>query len=547
MKSTMKPRVRGDRPSLSFDKKIFILLALIVSIIAWKLVTIQSNLGVYYWDIFLYLNNALRMAHLGSSDTLYLPPLLPAILSVFFRLGFVGEYTIFIVGGVFYILAAAGMYLLLRLRFDEIESLAGALTFASSTLVLAWAVTGSTDIPAISLSIWAIYFTLLAKRKDKRFYYLAFPVAMAAFLTRYTSALIIIPILLVIIMDSKPRFREITKGIILGILLYSPFGLFFYRNLKNPLPFLGQFTETAKGSVTAINPGYNPDSLYYLRHLPEYLSALPSDNYMLIINPSSASPSPLAYLIVAIILVGVILHIIHNRTILDGVETRRLGVFLLLSIALIVIFGRISYALAEVLIFLWALSIYWLLKGRGLDNLDINLVMVTWFLSFLYMHSFHLVKVDRYIIPILPALAYAMPLSIDEISQTLNLGHGRRLFSILVMVLMLSSATYYMWGMPHDYPIVDAEREAAQWLKTYDPNYHNKVIASDRGPAFTWYLKDYVFTRRINENNSELFYRLFYKLKPDYYIYWSTSKPRIYGYKVIYNKNGVIIAEKIPP
>lgn len=547
MKFTRKPLVRGGCSPLSRDKKILILLTLIVSIIAWRLVTIQSNIGVYYWDIFLYLNNALRMAHLGSSDTLYLPPLLPAILSVFFRLGFVGEYPLFILGGVFYIFGSVGMYLLLRLRFDEIESLVGALTFASFTLVLAWAVTGSTDIPAISLSIWAIYLTLLAKRRDKRFYYLAFPMAMAAFLTRYTSALIIIPMLLVVIMDSRPRFREITGGIILGILLYSPFGLFFYKNLGNPLPFLGQFTATATGSVTAINPGYNLDSLYYLRHLPEYLSALPSDNYMLIINPSCAGPSPLAYFIVAILLVGVIFHIIRNRMILDGVETKRLVVFLLLSIALIVIFGRVSYALAEVLIFFWALGIYWFLMGRGLDNLDINLVMVTWFLAFLYMHSFHLVKVDRYIITVLPALAYAMSLSIGEISRTLKWEHVRRLFPILVMMLILSSAAYYTLGMPHDHPIVDAEREAAEWLKTYDPSYHDKVIASDRGPAFTWYLKDYVFTRRINENNSELFYRLFYELKPDYYIYWSTTQPRIHDYRIIYNRSGVIIAEKIPP
>ncbi|HOQ19490.1 MAG TPA: glycosyltransferase family 39 protein [Methanothermobacter sp.] len=502
-----------EQPAMKFpsahDRKILILLVSIVSIITYKLITTQDSIGVYYWDIFLYLNNALRMAHLGTSDTLYLPPLLPSILSVFFRLGFVKEYVLFIVCGAFYILGSVGMYLLLRLRFDEIESLLGALTFASFTLILAWAVTGSTDVPAISLSIWAIYLTLLAKRKDKRFYYLAFPVAMAAFLTRYVSALIIIPILLVIIMDTRPKFREITGGIILGILFYSPFGLFFYRNLKEPLPFLGQFTATASGSVTAVNPGYNLDSLYYLKHLPEYLSSFPSDNYMLIINPSSAGPTPLAYLILAILAVGIIFYIIRNRMILNGLRTRRLIVFLLLSAALVAVFGRISYALAEVLIFLWALSIYWLLEDHKPDNLDINLAMVTWFLAFLYMHSFHPVKVDRYIITILPAIAYAMPLSISEISQTLKLGRVRRLIPILVMFLMLSSAAYYILGMPRDYPIVDAEHEAAQWLKAYDPNYHDKVIASDRGPAFTWYLKDYVFTRRINKNNTELSYRLF--------------------------------------
>ncbi|BAW31304.1 MAG TPA: glycosyltransferase family 39 protein [Methanothermobacter sp.] len=530
---------------MSHDKKILIILGLIVLVIAWKLIMIQSTIGIYYWDIFLYLNNALRMAHLGSSDTLYLPPFLPAILSIFFRLGFVGESTVFIVSGAFYILGVLGIYQLLRLRFDEFESFTGALTFASATLILAWAVTGSLDVPAISLSIWAVYLTLLAKRRDSRFYYLAFPVAMAAFLTRYTSALIIIPMLLAIIMDSKPKFRQVGLGMLLGVLLYLPFGLFFYRNLKNPLPFLGQFTSTASGSVTAVNPGYNPDSLYYLRHLPEYLSALPSKNYMLIINPSSAGPNPIAYIILTIIVTGIILYIIRNRSLLNNLRGFKLIILLFLSVALLAIFGRISYALAEILIFLWALSIYWLLKDVDLDNLDINLVMATWFLAFLYMHSFHAVKVDRYFITVLPAIAYSMSLGINEISNLLKWEHAKPILSIFASLLLLSSAVYYISGMPLDYPIVDAEREAAAWLKEHDPHYHSRVIASDRGPAFSWYLKDYVFTRRMNEKNKALFYKLFYELKPDYYIYWSSNNPKIRGYKIIYNKDGVIIAEKI--
>lgn len=132
------------------------------------------------------------------------------------------------------------------------------------------------DVPAISLSIWAVYLALLARRHDSRFYYLAFPVAMAAFLTRYTSGLMLLPLAVIILTDPSLRSKlpDIGRGIGLGVLLYLPFGYFFYRNIGTPLPITKQVSSTVTGSATSINPGYSTDSLYYLKHLPEYISAM---------------------------------------------------------------------------------------------------------------------------------------------------------------------------------------------------------------------------------------------------------------------------------
>ncbi|MEJ8542286.1 glycosyltransferase family 39 protein [Methanothermobacter wolfeii] len=263
------------------DKKVFPIILTLSLIMAAILVYIQNNIGIYYWDIFLYVNNAMRMAHLGPADTLYLSPFFPAVLSVLFMLGLTGEPTVFSAAAAFYIAGVTGLYLLLRLRFSEMESLAGSISFASFSIILSWAATGALDVPAASLSIWAVYLALLGRRKDPRFYCLALPVAMAAFLTRYTSGLMLLPLAIIIFTD--PEFRsklgELLAGTGLGILLYLPFAYFFYRNVKTPFPFLKQAAGTATGSATSINPGYSLDPLYYLTlpgvHIGPPITGLP--------------------------------------------------------------------------------------------------------------------------------------------------------------------------------------------------------------------------------------------------------------------------------
>ncbi|MGB4611827.1 MAG: glycosyltransferase family 39 protein [Methanothermobacter thermautotrophicus] len=165
----------------------------------------------------------------------------PAVLAFLFRLGFGGEITVF--AAAFYVAGIIGMYLLLQLRFSEMESLAGALSFASFSLVLSWAATGALDVPAISLSIWAVYLALIARRRDSRFYYLAFPVAMAAFLTRYTSGLMLLPLAVIILTDPSLRLKlpDIGRGIGLGVLLYIPFGYFFTETSEHPYPSQNRF------------------------------------------------------------------------------------------------------------------------------------------------------------------------------------------------------------------------------------------------------------------------------------------------------------------
>jgi len=527
------------------NRIIITVLSAFTLLIVLKLFQIQSGIGIYYWDIFLYVNNAMKMAHLGPGDVLYLPPFFPAVLALLFRLGFTGETAVFAAAAAFYVAGVLGMYLLLRLRFSEMESLAGSISFASFTLILSWAATGALDVPAISLSIWAVYLALLARRHDSRFYYLAFPVAMAAFLTRYTSGLMLLPLAVIILTDPSLRSKlpDIGRGIGLGVLLYLPFGYFFYRNIGTPLPITKQVSSTVTGSATSINPGYSTDSLYYLKHLPEYISAMPSHDYLRVLNPSLSGPTPVAFIVLALIAAGLMAIIWRNRDLISTDNIRGKIIFLILSLALIFTFGRTSFALSEALLLLWALSILWI-RGES-DNIEMNLAVAVWFLAYLYMHSFHPVKVDRYLITGLPPLAYAISLSVNQLSASIRFRRASAVLSLAVTILMVSSAVSYTAGMPHEYGIVKGEKEAAAWLMNHDPSYRERVIASDRGPAFTWYLGEYVFTRRIQPQRRELSLRYFYELNPDYYIFWTGKTELPEGYRVIYSRDGVSIARKI--
>ncbi len=546
----------------SLSRGLFILLSLIMIILTYFLVSIQSQIGVDYWDIFVYLNNSLKMAGMGVGDMLYLSPLLPAITSLFFRAGMVSEVTLFTISGVFYIIGTLGLYLLLKIRFNELESLAGALSFATFTIVLAWAVSGALDVPAIALAIWALYFTLRAAKSDSRFYYLAFPVAMLAFLTRYTAGLIIIPMLLFIYMNSpqKPDLKKILGGIIVGCIIYVPFMWYFYRQVGELFPFFQQFSGSASGAVSSLNPGYSLDNLYYLKNIPNYISSQASTDYINIIVPSQSEPTLLSYLILGLIILGLLIGLIKLiRRSLDYLKIngdnkkafyiKTLAV-LVLAFLLLFTYSKLSYVFSEVLMIGLVLAIYIMLRDLKLEYLDFDLLFFTWFAASLLMHSFHPVKVDRYFITMAPALAYGVALGINQVSSLVkykyrDINLTSLALSLVLVLALISSTAAYMTHMPDEVTRVQSETQAAQWLAQYDPDYQNKTIASNRGPAFGWYLKKYVFTRISEKVTPQVFEELIQEINPEYYIFSETTYTlNLEGYHEIKRVGTVTIYQK---
>ena len=169
------------------------LLAIVIAI-TFILLNTDGKAGVYYVrDVFFYLNNALFYAgyDIGLTSTQGLSPLIPMITSIFFRMGFISDFTIIAISSSFYIFAALGMYFLLRLRFNEVLSFSGSMILVTFPLVIVWVTKGMLDIPGMCMSIWAIYFTILSFRKNTKFLYVAFPLIMLGFFTRYTVLLMV--------------------------------------------------------------------------------------------------------------------------------------------------------------------------------------------------------------------------------------------------------------------------------------------------------------------------------------------------------------------
>ena len=79
-----------------------------------------------------------------------------------FDLGYIDKISIFIVTGIFAIIGNMGLYLLLKLKFNNLLSLTGSVLFSTFSLNLTWLANGSLDIPAVALSIWVVYFLFLA-------------------------------------------------------------------------------------------------------------------------------------------------------------------------------------------------------------------------------------------------------------------------------------------------------------------------------------------------------------------------------------------------
>ncbi|MDI6644115.1 MAG: glycosyltransferase family 39 protein [Methanobacteriaceae archaeon] len=536
---------------------LFVLLFLTVSTISVVLIDIQSKLGIYYWDIFVYLGNALRYAGLGVGDQMLLPPLLPILTSIFFRLGYVSQNVVFVLGGIFYVLGVIGLYLLLKERFDAVSSFAGSIFFACLSLMIPWAVSGATDTPALTLCIWAVLFTVRA-RKNPRCYYFAFPLAALAFFTRYTSGFIIILILFYIIINKEylKNLKNILRGIGISIIVSIPFTVLFYRISGNPLPFLGQMTNTATRAVTTANPGYNLDLLYYLKYIPNYISNIPSDSYSQILTISGPA-TIISYLILSIIIVGILIYLYNIISSLKESESRfsqieylKLLSVIILGIILVFSYSHISYLISEIIFFMIAFLLFDLIRGQ--EGADLDILFLAWFMMYFLFLSYHAVKVDRYILTAMPALAYFLTLSLSNISSKIKFKYNKTnlsttIMSAAVVVMMLSSAIYYTGEMPHDYYWIDNEVAAADFLMDYDPQYQSKVIVADRGPAFSWYLKKRVYTRiPRNFKNSEDFYRELDTLKADYYIdVLKNPKIDIPGYEEIKTIGIITIYKRI--
>ena len=96
-----------DFRKMSGNNRWFTILFIVMLIYTSILTYCQSIRGISYWDIFVYLQNAMLFSNANIGSQLSVPPVLSLLTAVPFKLGFVGETSLFVVSGILFVFWAA--------------------------------------------------------------------------------------------------------------------------------------------------------------------------------------------------------------------------------------------------------------------------------------------------------------------------------------------------------------------------------------------------------------------------------------------------------
>ena len=530
--------------SMNLKNKLLVLLVVFMLIYTSILVYNQSIIGVNYWDIFVYLQNAMLFAHMNIGSQLSVPPILSLIVSIPFTLGLVSELTLFIVSGIFFIFLIIGIYLLFNVRYDERLAFLGSLFFSMLSLVVTWAVSGSNDLPSLTFAVWSLLFTIYMIEYSRfNYIYLAFMCFVCAFFTRFTEGFVLLIILGYLIMNRDKFIKICTKvklrNFIVFVCIIGSVICAVYLIKQGTIPFISQFLEVSKSSqVSSVNIGYELNPYYYLENIPQLLTTLNSSlTYDITLTSVFNKPTILSYIILALSGIGIVLMfypLCKNVSKYSKSDKIVLLICMILFVLLIITYTHITYLVSE-LIFLVAVLLLYEKLPYKFKQLDI--LMLLWMGVFILMHSYHPVKVDRYIVATFIPIIYFMIKTITKIPHK-NIKTPTIILLILLIILLPINASY-MASLTHPNEHTTDEKNTANWLKEYDPNYMNENLASDRGVAFSWYLKKYTYTSipRVLEANNQTINEALESINATYYIDSTSNLTDIKGYHIIYNSN----------
>jgi 4-amino-4-deoxy-L-arabinose transferase-like glycosyltransferase len=491
---------------------LLVILIIITSLIVYTRIKIQINAGPF-WDTFAYLGNAMDYAGMGTGYYEYdRPPLIPFLTAIAFNLGFFSEIAIFVVDGLIFIFGVIGLYLLFKLRFNSIQSFTGSLLFVSFPLVLAWLGLGYVDLASLMFSIWAIFFLVMALKKNPAWFYLAIPFGALAVLTRFSAFLILFPLVFYIAINKNylKNLKFIFRGVLIGLILFIPFLIFIYLKVGDPFySFQWAFGFTSLSPTDYMN--YSTDPFYYLYYLKLYLSSKGFFNYSYY------------YMFIALIFIGIsvlvydIIKTYLNKfklkkkvrnalKVSTKISQLKLILFFIFALAFLVSYTRVSYLTSEFLFLLLCISLYVLIAELNIKKIDMDLLFLSWFgTSFIFVSLFAL-RFDRYFLMVLPAVAYFIILGLDKISEKLkfeikDINITSLFLSVIFIISALLSTGIYLNDLNNPQSdeffvkdivittnLTNDVKLTANWLKSYDPNYKSKKIRSDYWPAFAWYL-----------------------------------------------------------
>jgi len=588
--------IKLNENKLSF---LFILsFSVIITVLLIWINTNQEILGKSYRDVYFYLIEALRFSGYsigGYEYVSYLSPLIPFLTSLLFRLGMVSETSIFIVTGIFYILGVLGFYSLLKMRFRNILAVFGAIIYMGFSINLIWVANGTIDIPSVSLTILSLYFFVLGVERNQKYFYLAFPIAVLGFFAKYTAGLAI-PLMILYLLSKPNILYNIKKylkngigGLVAGVIIAIPFLANFYIN-DIPLGFINQAQNIASKTTTSLD--VNNGLFYYIINIPRF-----------IYNPNHVLSYVIIFITIIGLLIGIykLIKILRNSydnsNRFSNVKIKIIGknisntlVYVLLALNTLIIAlsflttSKISFVYSEMIFFIFAFTFSYLVNkiinvysNNTKKFFSFDLLMFAWFFSYLIFFSSHIVKADRYFTTLAPGFAFMVTLALNfilssldslnssnssnsfdkkvegsKIGKTVELTNKfkinniaknidlKNIIPIAIIIIFIISSFGYLNLDKHD-PLVSDEREVVNWLRIHDSNYDTKVIWSERGPTFTWYLQKEVFYVNWDYSSEDLSAKMIAS-NTTYFI--SLNKTEIFAYSPVKITENVIVYQR---
>lgn len=462
------------------DHYCLIILAVFSIILICNYINFNLNFGIYCSDVYVYLLNALYYTgeNIRSTSTIYLSPVICFLTSIFFFMGFVDKTAIYIVTGAFAIFGNIGFYILLKRKFNEILSLTGCIIYSSLTLYLTWLANGSLDVPAVSMIIWTVLFSVIAIKDNNKYYKYAIVFIVLSIFTRYT-VLLTFPALIVYYLYEK-GFRiesddrkEIAKGIVIGLIIVAITMVPIVSMGHGSFSASGQITNGISGMLGSdTDPAFNPDISYYVVNFLNFIS---NSHTFLDGNPVLENPTPLSWAILGILIIGISLWTYNHRRKLERKDLIPVAFFLLAIIS----FTRISSTVTTIFVLV---GLYFM--GKDSEN-KTEYFMLAWIFSNLIFFSYYTIKVNRYILPIFPAVVYFVLLSVDTINRTVKI--NKNIIPLILITLFVIQAFTFTLTFDETKEFKAVE-EISDYIIDNNPDYKNITIGVYNVRAYNWWL-----------------------------------------------------------
>lgn len=477
------------------DKYYLLFITIFTTVLVAYYIKFNINLGIYCSDVYVYLLNSIYYTgkNIHSTSNIYLSPVICFITSIFFRMGFVDRTVIYIVTGAFAILGNIGFYLLLKRYFNETMSLTGTIIYSASTLYLTWLANGTLDIPANTMTIWIVLFSIIAIKNNPKFYKYLFTLFVLGVFTRYSVMIVLPAIMLYYVYEKGFKIEsEDKKYIIKGIEIAAILGIVVLAILL--IMGSGQFGagyQISSGIIgqqgSELDPAYNADESYYLMNLPNFIS---NSHTIIKGNPILDNPTVLSWAIFAILLIGAGLWLYDNKRKLNKKD----GIVITLIIITIATFSHIS---SFITILLSLLTLF--LMGKDNEN-KTGYFMAGWILTNFIFYSYYSIKVNRYILPVFPPLIYFILMGITQIHNHLKI--NKSFIPIILIVLFIIQA----FAFTSTFDVNDEFRhpeEMSKYIVDNDPHYDTVSIGAYNLRPYSWWLGENV-VGIVNSNQTAI-------------------------------------------